>query len=99
MGFGAAPVRGASELGREVSITMSSANIDPTFGWHDIPDHILTLRGIPHRLGNAVAPSITFVARSVLSRADSIHDPSAIALDTTITIPNDFSSVPIQHCR
>ena len=83
---------------RQATITMTSANFDPTFGWHDIADHTLTLRGIGPQ-GATVVPSITFVARSVLSGVGSIHDPTAIALATTVTIPNDYSDVPIRHCQ
>jgi len=70
-----------------------SAGFDPTFGWHEIADHTLVLRGL-----DGVA-SLKLDTDHVLGRPDSIHTPSAIAFDAEITLPrvNRGDTIVFQH--
>ena len=73
-----------ANLIRVAKSPMSNTDIDPTFGWQEIADHRLILRGIEEDSG------VTLVADTVLATPETIHDPAAIGFTAQIStsIPN-----------
>lgn len=71
--------------------------MNPDFDWHEIDRQTLTLRGIS-RSQTQSAPTLTFIAESVLSKKHKLVDYAAVGLEVTIEIPRDgFNKQPFTY--
>ena len=59
-----------------------SHGIDPTFGWHEIADHEVVLRGVDP------FASLTLRTNHVLACQETIGSPRAVAFTAEISLPN-----------